>query len=93
MPLATDIIKRPLITEKATWEGSARNRYAFVVDIDATKEQIKAAIAELYKVRVAKVATQVRKGKNFRTRYRMSNTGDWKKAIVQLHPEDKIDLY
>jgi large subunit ribosomal protein L23 len=93
MSHATHVIKRPLITEKATWESGARNRYAFEVDIHATKVQIKSAIAELYKVRVAKVSTQVRKGKNFRTKFGMSNTGDWKKAIVQLHPEDKLDLF
>jgi len=90
---ATQIIKRPLITEKSTWESDARNRYAFVVDMSATKEDIKKAIAELYKVRVTKVSTQVRKGKSFRTRYGESNTGDWKKAVVQLHPEDKINLF
>jgi len=93
MPEATQIIKRPLITEKATWEGSARNRYAFEVDIKADKTQIKTAIAAIYKVRVEKVSTQVRKGKSFRTRYGESNTGNWKKAVVQLHPDDKIDLF
>lgn len=93
MPEATQIVKRPLITEKATWEGGARNRYSFVVDLAASKDQIKRAVAELYNVRVQKVRTQVRKGKAFRTRYGPSNTGDWKKALVELHPEDKIDLF
>jgi len=93
MPAATNIVKRPLITEKSTWEGTDRNRYSFVVDIKADKDQIKAAIAELYNVRVARVRTQTRKGKAFRTRYGVSNTGNWKKAIVTLHPEDKIDLF
>lgn len=100
----TYVIKRPLITEKATWEatepikkgaraGQPRNRYAFVVDLRARKPQIKAAIEDLYKVRVARVNTQVRKGVHKRTKYGMSYTGDWKKAIVQLHPEDKIELF
>ncbi|MCE9590469.1 MAG: 50S ribosomal protein L23 [Planctomycetes bacterium] len=93
MLTAIDIIKRPLITEKSTWEGTDRNRYSFVVHPSADKEQIKAAIAELYNVRVEKVRTQVRKGKSFRTRYGESNTGKWKKALVTLHPEDKIDLF
>ncbi len=93
MSEATHVIKRPLITEKSTWESGARNRYAFEVDMYANKTQIKWAIAQLYKVRVEKVSTQVRKGKAFRTKFGFSNTGDWKKAVVQLHPEDKIDLF
>ena len=88
----TQIIKRPLITEKCTWEGTARNRYSFQVDQHATKDQIKAAIAELYKVRVLKVATQIRKGEFKRTRYGEMRMPSWKKATVQVHPDDKIDL-
>ena len=88
-----NVVKRPLITEKSTWEGTDRNRYAFVVDLRATKDQIKRAIQDTYKVRVLSVATQIRKGEEFRTRHGASNTGDWKKAIVALHPEDKIDLF
>jgi large subunit ribosomal protein L23 len=87
------VVKRPLITEKSTWEGTDRNRYAFVVDVHATKDQIKRAIENLYKVRVEGVATQIRKGKTFRTRVGESHTGQWKKATVALHPEDKIDLF
>ena len=92
MATATDIVKHPLITEKSSWEGTARNRYSFVVDPRATKDQIKRAIAELYNVRVQKISTQIRKGKSFRTRYGLSNTGDFKKAVVQLHPDDKIEV-
>jgi large subunit ribosomal protein L23 len=89
---ATDLIKRPIITEKSTWEGTARNRYSFVVALHATKLQIKAAIAELYKVRVVKVSTQVRKGEVTRTRFGETQQPSWKRATVQLHPDDKIDL-
>ena len=86
------IVKRPLVTEKSTYEGTERGHYSFVVDIRATKVQIKAAIADLYKVRVANVRTQVRKGKAYRTKHGEEHAGDWKKAIVELHPDDKIDL-
>ena len=89
----TQIIKRPLITEKATWEGEARNRYSFVVDRKSTKPQIRRAIEFLYDVRVEKVSTQVRKGVYRRTRYGTSRTSSWKKAIVQLRKDDKIDLF
>lgn len=91
---ATDVVKRPLITEKSTWEGQSRNRYAFEVAMTARKPQIKQAVESLYKVRVESVSTQVRKGEEFRTRQGKTRIKpSWKKAVVQLHPEDKIDLF
>lgn len=87
-----DIVKRPLITEKSTWEGSARNRYSFEVAMLATKDQIKTAVAKLYNVRVVNVRTQVRKGQYSKTRFGLTQDRSFKKAVVQLHPEDKIDL-
>jgi len=90
---ATQIIKRPLITEKSTWEGAARNRYGFSVDIRANKHQIAVAIAQIFNVRVAKVRTLIRKGRTYRTKHGVANTGDWKKAVIELHPDDKIDLF
>ena len=45
---ATYVIKRPMVTEKSTWETDARNRYSFVVHMKATKPQIRKAIEELY---------------------------------------------
>lgn len=96
MPLKLDntqVIKRPLITEKAAWESGERNRYSFEVHIEADKLQIATAIAAIYKVRVEGVSTQVRKGKPFRNRFGMGKKSDWKKATVQVHPEDKIELF
>jgi large subunit ribosomal protein L23 len=90
---ASTIIKRPLITEKSTWESADRHRYSFEVDPRATKTQIKAAIAALYNVRVEKVSTQNRKGRAKRTRYGEINVGHYKRATVQLHPDDKIELF
>lgn len=90
---ATQIVKQPLITEKGTWESATRNRYPFEVDLHARKPQIKRAIEQLYNVRVQKVATQIRKGKYFRTRFGPAKKPNWKKAIVQLHEEDRIDVF
>ncbi len=90
---ATHVVKRPIITEKTTFEASSFNRYAFEVDIAARKGQIKAAVESLYGVRVAGVATQVRKGKTFRNRFGVGKTSDWKKATVTLHEDDRIDLF
>lgn len=87
------IIKRPLITEKSTWEAGSRNRYSFEVDASADKPQIKAAVEALYNVRVEKVSTQVRKGKYFRTKFGTAKTANWKRATVHLHAEDRIELF
>lgn len=100
----THIIKRPLITEKSTFEASGTiprgknageplNRYSFEVDMKARKGDIAKAVEAIYNVRVASVNTQVRKGQYFRTRFGPGKTSNWKKAVVQLHPEDRIDLF
>ena len=89
----TQIIKRHLLTEKCTWEGTARNRYSFRVDMRANKHQIRDAIREIYKVRVVKVSTAIRKGGSYRTRRGVVQAADWKKATVQLHPDDHLDLF
>jgi len=89
----TQVILRPMITEKSTWEAQARNRYAFEVHQDADKQQIKDAVEKLYNVRVTSVATQNRKGKYRRTRWGTFRTSRPKKAVVQLHAEDTINLF
>ena len=89
----TQVIKKPLITEKCTFQGDQQNRFSFEVHFKATKPQIKRAIEELYKVRVRKVATQIRKGKYLRTRFGTGKTSKWKRATVEVHPEDRIDLF
>ena len=89
----TQIVKKPLITEKSTWEADARNRYAFEIHSKANKIQVRDAVQKLYNVRVTDVATQKRRGKHRRTRWGMIKTGDWKRAVVQLHEDDRIDLF
>ena len=87
------IVKRPLITEKTSWESNERNRYSFEVAREARKPEIKAAIEELYSVKVDRVATQIRKGEVRRTRYGYSKKPDWKKATVQLKEGERIELF
>lgn len=90
---ATTIIKKPLITEKSTWESQRHNRYAFEVDMRADKNQIRWAVESIYGVRVSKVHTQVRKGQYFRTKFGQAKTSNWKRATVELHEDDRIDLF
>ncbi|MGF1578965.1 MAG: 50S ribosomal protein L23 [Gemmataceae bacterium] len=89
------VIIRPLVTEKGTHqsEHDRYNAYTFQVNLWATKDQIKAAIQELFEVRVLKVRTQIRYGKKRRYRFRYGRLSHWKKAIVKLHPEDRIELF
>lgn len=89
----TQVVKRPIVTEKGTWEGQARNRYSFIVHMQANKRQIRNAIARIYNVRVEAVATQIRKGKFRRTKFGTARTKDWKKAVVRLHADDTIEVF
>jgi len=88
----THVIKKPLLTEKGTFATSEFNRHCFLVDRRARKDAIKAAVEELYGVRVLNVATQVRKGKRKRTRYGWVVESKTKKATVKIHPDDTIEL-
>lgn len=90
---AHQILLQPLITEKGTHQFTHHNAYPFQVNLWATKEQIKAAVQELFGVRVSKVRTQMRLGKKRRYRFRQGRLPNWKKAIVTLHEEDRIEFF
>ena len=87
------VIKKPLLTEKATFASNEHNRYGFLVDRTASKTDIKRAIAELYDVRVLGVSTHNRRSRNRRMRYGMVSGKTTKRAIVRIHPDDTIDLF
>ena len=87
------VIKRPLVTEKGTWAMNELNRYSFEVDKKATKNDIKAAVESLYKVKVEKVNTRIRKGRQRRLRYGLVLTPDVKTATVRLKEGDRIELF
>ena len=88
---AYDVILSPVITEKAT-AASEANQVVFKVRRDATKPEIKAAIEELFKVKVVSVNTIVRKGKAKTFRGIKGRQQDGKKAIVRLAEGDRIDV-
>ena len=87
------VIIRPLVTEKGTHQSSRYNAYSFQVNVWATKEQIKQAVHELFNVRVLSVRTQNRIGKQRRYRNQMGRLSNWKKAVVSLHEEDRIEFF
>lgn len=87
------ILLRPLVTEKGVHRATRNNQYAFEIHRDATKLDVRRAVEALFDVKVVKVRTQTRKGKTRRYRYKMGRTNDWKKAIVQLREDQKIDFF
>lgn len=87
------VIIKPLVTEKSTHQQTTRNAYAFQVHHGANKQQIKEAIERTYSVKVIDVRTMNRKGKPRRARQKMSATSDWKRAVVVLDENSRIELF
>ena len=87
------VIIKPLITEKSTHQQTTRNAYAFQVNPEANKHQIKDAIERQYQVKVTDVRTMNRKGKPRRSKFKMTTTSDWKRAVVVLDENSRIELF
>ncbi|WP_262695636.1 50S ribosomal protein L23 [Kordiimonas aquimaris] len=86
-----DVIKSPIITEKATL-GSENNQVTFKVAINATKPEIKAAVEALFDVKVKKVNTLRQEGKVKRFRGVIGKRAEYKKAMVTLAEGSSIDV-
>ncbi|NCP17077.1 50S ribosomal protein L23 [Candidatus Kuenenbacteria bacterium CG_4_9_14_3_um_filter_39_14] len=87
------VLVHPLVTEKSTLQNSF-NQYAFIVNSRANKVEIKLAIQETYGVMPLKVKTISQMGKLVRSgRGRLSRQKNWKKAIITLPQDKKIDVY
>jgi len=86
-----DVIRKPVITEKATM-ASENNAVVFEVAIDAAKPQIKEAVEALFGVKVKAVNTTITKGKAKRFRGIMGRRKDTKKAYVTLEEGNTIDV-
>ena len=89
----TNVIIKPLITEKSTHQQATRNAYAFQVHANANKQQIKQAVEQIYEVKVVDVRTMTRKGKPRRSKYKMAQTSSWKRAVVVLDENSRIELF
>jgi large subunit ribosomal protein L23 len=88
-----NIVRRALITEKGTLLREVRNQYLFEVQRDANKIDIKRAVEHIFHVKVASVRTQQIMGKVRRQGRYVGKRSDWKKAIVTLKPDQKIELF
>tara|TARA_Y100001970_G_scaffold250734_1_gene322806 strand:- start:24336 stop:24629 length:294 start_codon:yes stop_codon:yes gene_type:complete len=86
------VIKNPYLTEKVSSLMAESNQYAFVVNINATKNQVKRAVEGFFNVEVLDVNILKVKGKTKRSRYRIKKRSDWKKAYVKLAEGQSIEV-
>jgi large subunit ribosomal protein L23 len=93
MPTIHRTIVRPWITEKTSAAYQERGEYVFQVHPDATKPQIRAAIEQLFGVRVTGVWTSNQRGKTKRMGNNIGRRPNWKKAIVKLREGDTIEVF
>ena len=91
-----DVLRRPLVTEKSSFQSSQLHQYVFEVSSDATRTLVKDAVEQIFDVTVVRVnvvnvpAKRTRRARN--RRYVISRTG-FKKAIVTLAAEDRIPIF
>ena len=89
----SQIIQKPLITEKSNRIKEKENKFTFQVHPDANKTEIKKALEQLFKVKVVKINTVKLPGKRKRFGYHVFTRPVVKKAIATLKPGDRIELF
>jgi large subunit ribosomal protein L23 len=87
------VVKKALITEKGTVLREVRNQYVFEVARDANRIDIKRAVEAIFSVKVRNVQTMQMRGKVKRQGRYVGRRSDWKKAVVTLGPDQKIELF
>ena len=93
MAILEQVIVKPVLTEKTSIETESHNRYSFVVQLGANKNQIKAAVEKMYDVKVVNVRTSVRAGKLKRAGKKVKKTSSSKHAFVDIEKGQKIELF
>ncbi len=88
-----DVIRRPLITEKANLAKERLNTYHFEVPITVHRQEVREAVERVFRVQVADVRTMIVRGKVKRRGRNMGKRPNWKKAIVRLKEGFKIDIF
>jgi large subunit ribosomal protein L23 len=87
------VVIRPLVTEKATAQKDEQNQVSFQVAMDANKVEVRRAVETIFRVKVTGVRTQVVFGKTKRMGRYTGRRPSWKKAVVTLGQDSKIDLF
>jgi large subunit ribosomal protein L23 len=89
---ARSVVIKPIVSEKS-YALLTANKYTFRVHDRAHKTQVRQAVEEIFGVRVLDVRTMTVRPKPKRRGHTSGTTRHWKKAIVELHPEDRIELF
>jgi large subunit ribosomal protein L23 len=92
MIILEKILIEPVLSEKSNLMRED-GKYVFCIDLSATKIQVKEAVAKLFNVHPISCKIMVVGGKPKRQRYRSGYTATWKKAIVRLPKNEKIDIF
>ena len=90
---ARSVVKKLLITEKGTVLREKQNQYHFEVSREANKLEVKRAVETIFSVKVANVRTMLVRGKVKRQGRFSGARANWKKAVVTLQPDQKIELF
>ena len=91
-----DVLRRPLVTEKSSYQSGRLNQYSFVVADNATRTQVKDAIETLYDVTVLSVNiinTSAKRGRRIRSRQLLIRKAGYKKAIVTLAEGQTLEMF
>jgi large subunit ribosomal protein L23 len=91
-----DVLRRPLVTEKSSYQSGRLNKYSFIVADDATRKQVKDAIETLYDVSVERVNiinTSAKRGRRIRSRRLLVRKAGYKKAIVTLAEGQTLQIF
>jgi large subunit ribosomal protein L23 len=92
MKSVRDVIIRPMVSEKS-YAGLEQNRYTFLVSAGSNKTEIKEAVQQIWNVRVVKVNTMTRRGKEKRFRYTKGQRPNQKMALVTLAEGETIEIF
>ena len=91
-----DVLRRPLVTEKTSYQSGKLNQYSFVVADNATRTQVKDAIETLYDVKVERVNimnTSAKRGRRLRSRRLLVRKSGYKKALITLAEGQTLPIY
>ena len=96
MATVYDVLRRPLVTEKSSYQSGKLNQYSFIVSDTATRTQVKDAIETLYDVSVVRVNVinvPPKRGRRLRSRRMLVRKPAYKKAVVTLAEGQRLEIF
>ena len=96
MATVYDVLRRPLVTEKSSYQSGKLNQYSFIVANTATRKQVKDAIETLYDVSVVRVNVinvPAKRGRRLRSRRLLVRKAAYKKAVITLAEGQSLQIF